>query len=130
MSEATDLVHASLEAFNESDWETIRRLWHPDGVAVGPPAWPESGELVGWQAIRDQFERLKSEWSEDHVTPEELEEPRPGTVFARLRWTVKGASSGVAFDVPMWAAATIRDGKVQRAEFFQEEAPARKAAGI
>jgi ketosteroid isomerase-like protein len=130
MSEATDVVRAALEAFNESDWETVERHWHPDGIAIGPPAWPETGELAGWQAIRDQFERLKSDWSEDHVAIEDVQEPRPGVVYMRLLWSVKGATSGVAFDVPMWLVAMIRDAKVERAEFFQEEAPARAAAGI
>ena len=130
MSEAEELARASLRAFEESDWEALKDHWAPDGVAVGPPDWPESGELVGWEAIRDQFERLKSDWAEYHIEVEHLEEPRPGTVFVRVRWTVTGATSGIPFDVPMWMAATIRDGKIVRAEFFQEEAPARAAAGI
>ena len=124
MSETEKLVRESLTAFEQSDWDAIRDQWAPDGVAVGPPDWPETGELVGWEAIRDQFERLKSDWAEDHIEVEQLEEPRPGIVFVRIRWVVTGAGSGIPLDVPMWMVATIRDGKIVRAEFFQQEQPA------
>ncbi len=130
MSEATDVVLAQLKSYEKNDWATLERHFAPDAVVVGPPDWPETGERIGWAEIREQFERLKSDWSEEQIEAEELIEPRPGVVFARLRWTVTGAASGIPFAVPMWMVATIRDGKVVRAEYFQQETQARAVAGI
>lgn len=122
------MIAASVRAFNESDWDALERLWEPDGTMVGPPAWPEPGDIVGWPAIRDQFHRLKADWSEDWITVEEVEQATPGTFLVRMRWTVTGAASRLPFDVPMWMVARIRDGRYFRADYFQEEAPARLLA--
>jgi hypothetical protein len=130
VAEIDDVIEASLRAFNDEDWDALERLWEPDGVMVGPPAWPESGDIIGWPAIRAQFQRLKADWREDHISIEEIEKPAPGTVLVRMRWTVTGAASELPFDVPMWMVAQIRAGKYFRADYFQEESPAREAAGV
>ena len=122
------MIEASIQAFNDENWDALERLWEPDGMMVGPPAWPESGDIVGWPAIRAQFQRLKADWREDHIRIEEMEEAAPGTFLVRMRWTVTGAASELPFDVPMWMVARIRDGRYFRADYFQEEQPARAAA--
>lgn len=128
MSDVTEFVRASVAAWDTADWETLETMWDPEGTIVAPPAWPEGGERHGWAQIRDQFERLKADWNEDHLELVELAEVRPGTVFACNRWTVTGAASGVPLEVLIWMVATIREGKFVRIEYFQEEAAARAAA--
>jgi ketosteroid isomerase-like protein len=129
VSQAEELVADSIRAFNDADWETLERLWSPDGVVVAPAAWPEGGTFEGWPAIRAQFERVKADLSEDTITPLTIEEARPGTVVTAFRWAGAGAASGLAFDVPMWMVTTFRDELAVRSEYFQDEDAARAAAG-
>lgn len=92
MSEAVEVVRESVRIWGDSDWEALEALWHPDASIVAPAAWPEGGSRTGWPAIRDQFERLKADWEEDHIAVEETE-----------------------------------DGRLARAEYFQDEVSARAA---
>ena len=128
MAEPEDVVRASIRAFDDADWEALEALWDPDGVIVAPHAWPEGEERSGWPEICAQFQRIKADWAEDHMIVEELGEVRPGVLLTRLRWTVTGAASGVPLEVLLWMVATVRDGRYVRAEYFQEEEPARAVA--
>ena len=127
MSEAVEVVCESVRIWGDADCEALEALWYPEAEIVAPAAWPEGGTRVGWPAIRAQFERLKADWKEDRIAVEEAEEVRPGLVFFRVRWTVTGAASGVPLDVSIWGIATVRDGRLARTEYFQDEAAARAA---
>jgi ketosteroid isomerase-like protein len=123
------VVRASFEAFNRGDWEALGALWDPGGTVVAPAEWPEGGNREGWAEVRAQFERLKADWGEDHITGERVEPVADDIWLARFRWSGKGAGSGLEFDVQMWMLATIPGGeRYTRAEYFMEEEAALAAA--
>jgi ketosteroid isomerase-like protein len=51
MSNATDIVRRSYEAFSSGDIEEFRRVWHPDIAHTVPGASPYSGTHRGIEAV-------------------------------------------------------------------------------
>jgi ketosteroid isomerase-like protein len=131
MSEAENeaAVRAGLAAWNANDWEALERLNASDIEIIAPEGWPESGKFEGWPAVRRQFERLKDSWSEEHVELVSLES-RGDKVLVQSRWLGKGEGSGLDLDLGVWVVYTFEDGRIVRLEYFLEEAPARRAAGL
>jgi ketosteroid isomerase-like protein len=51
-------------------------------------------------------------------------------VVARMRRHLRGKSSGVEVDYDYWLVVRFRDGKMARAEWFEDRDAALKAAGL
>lgn len=128
MTELEQRVAESMRAFNDADWNALERLWNPDGEIIPPAGWPEGGRIRGWDGVRAQFERLKADWSEDHLEVVSVTEVRSGVVLAAFRWVGTGAGSGLGFDRPMWMVNMFEDGLIVRTEYFLDESAARAAA--
>jgi hypothetical protein len=122
------LVRQAVEAWNANDWDTIRELNHPDVEILAPPGWPEAGTFKGWDAVHEQFERLKDPWSEEQVTILGLEEVSDGVVLCNARWIGEGQTSGIEMDLEMWVIYAYEDDKIVLTGFnFDREAALRMA---
>ncbi len=115
-------------AFERGDKETWRGLSHPDGEVVPMCDWPE-GRIRGREAVWDFFVAADEPWEPGTY---ELDEVADGGdyVAARMRRDLRGKSSGVEVEYDLWVVVTFRDGKVTRAEWFEDRQEALEAAGI
>jgi hypothetical protein len=118
----------SIEAWNQNDWETLESLWKPDGHIIAPEGWPEPGKREGWIEIREQFDRIKDSWMEEHV---EVLAMRPigERLLADIRWIVRGEASGAPLEVDMWMLCDFEGGRFSAIEYFLDRDAARAAAG-
>jgi ketosteroid isomerase-like protein len=125
---SVEVFRRSIEAWNASDWETLESLWNPDGEIESPEGWPETGTFHGWPAIREQLERVKGSWAEEHVEAVAVKEV-PAGLLADLHWTMRGDASGAALEVEMWMLSEFRNGLFARATYFLDREAAETAAG-
>jgi ketosteroid isomerase-like protein len=123
--EVERVARETLEAWNADTWDRFEELWNPDAEIVTPPEWPEPGTFRGLPAVRAEFERLKETWDTDRVELLSIES-RDDRALAHIRWSGTGQSSGFPFDLEVWWAGTVRDGRNQRVEYFMDEESARR----
>lgn len=126
MPASESLLSRSIDVWNAGDWQTLESMWNPDGEIVAPEGWPEAGVFSGWPAIREQFERVKDSWAEEHI--ELISQEQAGDrLLSHIRWTVRGEASGAPLEVEMWMLSEFRDERFSRIEYFQDGEAARSA---
>ena len=115
-------------AFERGDKETWRGLSHPNVEVMPMGDWPE-GRIRGREAVWDFFVAADEPWEPGTY---ELDEVADGGdyVAARMRRDLRGKSSGVEVEYDLWVVVTFRDGKVTRAEWFEDRQGALEAAGL
>ncbi len=124
--ENVEIVRRAFEAFNSSDFEAAARAFHPDieFVRAGGQA-----PVRGVAALR--------EW----MKPEAFEDQRfelldltvnGNKILVGLRFTSRGAASGLPLETAPFAVYTMDDGLITRLEAFlpHEQIDALKAAGL
>ncbi len=124
-----EIVERLFEAWNREDWASIEALYLPDAEAQAPSGWPEASDAEGWPAIKAQFDRLKDAWSEDRIDPVAIEAIDDEVVLAHIHWQTRGKESGIDIDFETWILATLRSGKIARAEFYLDRDEAMRASG-
>jgi ketosteroid isomerase-like protein len=122
------VLRRSIDAWNANDWEVLESLWNPDGTIVAPEGWPEPGPREGWDAIREQFERIKDSWTEERAEVLSIR-PIGDRLFAEIRWTVRGEASGAPLEVGMWMLCDLEGGRFSAIEYFLDRDAAHAAAG-
>ena len=124
VSELERVAMHGIDAWNANDWEALEALAWPDAVVVAPEGWPEQEDIVGWPAIRRQFERLKESLQGEHVEVDsmQIEDDR---VLAQVIWSGTGEGSGLEIRLPMWMLTTYRGQRYTRIEYYLEEEKAR-----
>ncbi len=126
--ENIERLRQGLAAFERGDKETWHGLFHHDIEYVPRGDWPE-GRIRGREALWDFLVAGEEPWEPG---PYELAEAADGgdLVAVRVRRDLRGKSSGVEVEFDLWVVATFRDGKVTRAEWFEDRQEALKAAGL
>jgi hypothetical protein len=122
------IVRASIHGWNSTDWESgLESIWDPEGVIVSPEGWPESGTFVGWEAIVEQWQRIKDSWAEDHV---ELISAQPAgeRLLAEVRWTLQGEASGAPLEVEAWILCEFAGDRISKMTYFLDGDEALAAA--
>ncbi len=125
--ENVETLRAAFAAFNRGDFDVVIKLAHPDF------------ELVrgGGQSVVKGVAAFRT-WMEPDAFEEQRYEPLDITasgnrVFVRLRFTGRGAGSGMDLDFTTFSVFTFDDaGLLTRLEGFlpHEEAEALEAAGL
>jgi ketosteroid isomerase-like protein len=123
-----ELIAASFDAYNRTDWEAMEPLYWPDAEARAPEGWPEAEAVKGWPAIRRQFERLKDSWAEDRFEFGSAEDLGEDRALIHGVWHTRGKESGIEADVDSWVIVHARDGKLSQLDFYLDEEQARAAA--
>jgi ketosteroid isomerase-like protein len=83
----------------------------------------------GPDAVRTIWERWESAWDELDTVAEEFIDAGEHVVVA-VRYTGRGAGSGVPLDARSYEVCTLRDGKIVRKVEFGERDEALRAAGL
>jgi ketosteroid isomerase-like protein len=121
------IVRASIDAWNSDDWERdLRSIWDPDGVIVLPEGWPEAGTFVGWDAMREQWGRIKDSWREEQVDLISAEPAGTG-VLAEVRWKLRGEASGAPLDVQAWILCELDGDRLSKMTYFLDRETANAA---
>jgi len=125
-----EIVRASFDAWNRNDWEALQRYYAPAVVGKPPEGWPETGLIEGWEAVQAQFARNKDSWEEERVEIDELLEPKPGLVLARIRWLTKGKTSEIPFESPVTIFFKLLEGRIVHLEYYFDHGEALESAGV
>jgi ketosteroid isomerase-like protein len=122
------LVRRSMDAWNADDWEReLEAIWSPDGTIVAPEGWPESGEFHGWDAMVEQWRRIKGSWAEERVELVEAE-PVGEHVLGRVHWIMRGDASGAPLEVDVAIVCEFEGERLSRMAYFLDPQSARSAA--
>jgi ketosteroid isomerase-like protein len=111
-----DLLASYVAAEGEADWS--RSIAPYRGVYSGPDEW------------RDWFRLRLEAWSNARWEPLELMDLDRERVLLVVRLLAQGRDSGVEVTASSGIIWTVRDGKVHRAELFQNKAEALEAVGL
>ena len=122
------IVRASLDGWNSDDWESeVQAVWNPDGVVISPEGWPEPGTFAGWDAMLEQWRRIKDSWAEEHVELTSAEPAGQG-ILAEVRWTLRGEASGAPLEVQVWILCEFAEARLSKMTYFLDSDTARAAA--
>ncbi len=120
----------TVTAWNAEDWEDrLRSVWDPQGVIVSPEGWPESGIFEGWDAMVEQWGRIKDSWVEEHVEVVSVE-PAGDGALAELVWVVRGEASGAPLEVRVWLVCEFGQGRLTRMVYFLDDGAARSGRAV
>jgi ketosteroid isomerase-like protein len=128
--ENVELVRRAFDAWNRNDWATLERCHDPEVTIVAPDGWPEADDARGWEATRQQYERLKDAWGVERSEIDGIRVVDEQVVLVRFRWITSGRASGVEQEWPMANVATVRDGRFAEIRYFLDPAEALRAAGL
>jgi ketosteroid isomerase-like protein len=96
-------------------------VWHPEG-------WPEPGPTIGETALKNEFSRLRTGWSDPRLIIEEIE-GRDDWVVARVRWCARGSDSGAEVEMRYSAATRFEGELIVEVHYTWEHGDALEAAG-
>ena len=126
-SEREAVVRASIDEWNSADWESgLRSVWDPEGVIVTPEGWPEPGTFVGWDAMVEEWRRIKGSWAQEHVELVSTEAAGEG-VLAEVHWTLQGEASGAPLEVEAWLLCEFAGSRLSKMTYFLDREAARRA---
>ena len=125
-----ELVRRAVEAFPRADMDEMLSYMDPElewhsaivGAAEGNVHRGHEGFRRWYADSFESFEELRLEWSEFRDLGDRV------LAFGRVR--ARGRESGVEIDSPMGWVATVRRGKVVKAEGFLSRDRALEAAGL
>ena len=101
-----------------------------DVVHITAPEWPERGTYQGREDVRRLWASILSDHSEHEITVDEVVVLDKHRILSKLRWTARGAASGVETTTPIYIVGTERDGRIARIEYFLDYDMAFAAAGL
>ena len=124
-----EFVRAGYANFNSGERTPTAEWWHEDAVFVAAREDPDSSAHVGLPAVIGQYGRWVEAYPDLTVEPLEV---RAGAdrVFAWIRFSGRGAESGLAMDMELAHIWTLRDGKIARIEEYFDRDEGLAAAGL
>jgi ketosteroid isomerase-like protein len=122
-------VIAAYERFNSGDRVPSLDYWHEDGTYAASSEDPDSAVHRGWAAIRQQFANWAEAYPDLKVEPLEIRE-NGDMIFAWVRFSGHGESSGLPIDMELAHVSEMRDGKVVHLVEYMDRAEGLAAAGL
>jgi len=104
-------------------------VWHQDGVYVNSASDPDPGIHQGIDAVRRQVRQWVDAYPDLQVDPLEIQ-TNGDRAFVWVRFSGRGAGSGVPIEMEMAHVVTIRDGRTVRLEEYSARTDGLKAAGL
>ena len=123
-----ETVEALLAAYRRGDVEAVLDLNHPDGEWVNPDYAIEPGTRRGREEIGRAIERIFEFF--ETVEVEAMERTPDGRILVISRVRSRGMGGGPGIEALTGTLYTIRDGLLERYEWFRSPEEARAAAGV
>jgi ketosteroid isomerase-like protein len=126
--ENVEIVQSIFVALNAGDMEAMREYYDPD-VAFGREleGWPESGPVVGRDAVMRQWERVREPWDTVTVEPVSIIDAGDRVVVRQIAHAV---GRGPAVHHEFTTVSTFRSGRIVLVDYFWDYAEALKAVGL
>jgi ketosteroid isomerase-like protein len=125
------VIGRSYGAFNRSDLNAVRALYHPECVWDWSSfeGWPDDPIAHGPEALRRGFLVFRDAWGDFRVDASDLRDFGDSVMLTcHLRAT--GSGSGVGITRTWWQAGYIRDGLIARVENYTDRERALEAVGL
>jgi ketosteroid isomerase-like protein len=106
-----------------------RGWWHEDGEYVNAREDPDHGKQVGIAAVEAHFASWVEAYPDLRVTPVEVR-ANGQCVFAWVRFSGHGATSGMPMDMELAHLLVLEDGLIRRLEEYTDRAEALAEAGL
>jgi ketosteroid isomerase-like protein len=126
--ENVEVVQASLNAWNAGDMDAHCALYDPNVIWARLEGWPEAETLIGLEACRSQWERMRAVFDADTVEPIGDPVASGDRVVQRFLW--RGTGQGPEMKMELTAVFTLRKGKIFILEHFWDHAEALEAVGL
>ena len=119
-----------VDAYNRGDRRAWADLMDPELETLPTPEWPESGPFIGPDAAWDfymHFEEMFPAREAYEIT--ELIDAGD-ILFVCLETPMRGRASAAEVGFKLWCVHTLRDGRINRIQWFSERCEALEAAGL
>jgi ketosteroid isomerase-like protein len=129
-AENVEIVRQFAELWQQSDWDGIAELAHPEvemHATVG--GVEEGGVSLGVDAIRRDFEASEETWDEHRIEPERLIDGGDRVVLFHREY-MRGVNSGVELEIEAAVLIDLEDGRIVRLQGYMDRAAALEAAGV
>jgi ketosteroid isomerase-like protein len=123
--ENVEIVRRFFEDYRRGDFDTALECLAPDVVYKVTQEAPAHGP----EAVRAIWERWEGAW-EDLETVDEDYVDAGDQVVVTVRYSGRGAGSGVEFDQKSFEVYELRDGRCVRKTEYADRAEALAAAGV
>jgi ketosteroid isomerase-like protein len=128
--ENVEVFKAWVDAWNRDDKRAWTSLMDPELETLPLPEWPESGPFIGPDAAWDfyrHFEEMLPAREAYEIT--ELIDAGD-SLIACQEAPMRGRASAAEVGFKLWAIHTLRDGRINRTQWFNERSEALEAAGL
>jgi ketosteroid isomerase-like protein len=122
-----ELMHELTRRWNAGDFDGVLELYAEDAVMRTGPSWPEQASYEGREAIRASMEDWRGVWETVEAELHAVEEYGDNLVGIG-QWRIRGGSSGVGGQMPIYMLVTVRDGKIAVLEWVEDRDSAVAAA--
>ena len=121
-------MRTSAERWNAGDFEGMFELYADDMVLVTGEHWPEANLVMeGKDAFRESTQEWLEVWKSIDLETDHVE-AYGDRVVANGAWRSTGRVSGVDGTMPVHLVLTVRDGKINRLEWYPDHDRAVAAA--
>jgi ketosteroid isomerase-like protein len=128
-----DVVRASWEAWNRRDLDAVFSFWSSqcEFDVTRYPGWPDiEGKLSGKEAVRHFFSEFLETWETHEGVVDTLVDAGDDRVFAVVRQSLRGRSSGAEVAMHWAQIYTVSNGRIERVDNYSDRSEAREAAGL
>ena len=127
--ENVEIVRRVFVALNAGDMDAVREYYDPDaGFGRELEGWPETGPVVGRDAVMRQWERVREPFG-DAATLELVSIIDAGDRVVS-RQIMHGVVRGPAVHAEFTTVSTFRNGRAIFIDYFWDYAEALKALGL
>jgi ketosteroid isomerase-like protein len=123
-----EVVQASLDAWNAGDMDAYSALHDPNVIWARFEGWPEAETIVGLEACRSQWERMRAAFDANSAEP--IGDPVAAGDRVVLRFLWRGTGAGPEMNMELTSVLTLRKGKIFIIENFWDHAEALEAIGL
>jgi ketosteroid isomerase-like protein len=124
-----EVVDRTFAAVGRQDWASVAAELAPD-VAIEDRDIPDADEYRGRDGFFKWLERWGSSWEAWRVSDIELRAAGDDAVLALFRMTATGKGSGIEIERADAILYGLRDGKIVKVVYYNDQSEALEAAGM
>jgi ketosteroid isomerase-like protein len=124
-----ELVRNLYVAVARKDEQAVSACYHPD-VEWRDNAWLDVGVHRGFEGVKAAHRSFFAQFEQATFVPHDFVEVGDDRVVVTVRTVGRGRGSGVDVEREVSVVYTVREGKITRADIFNDRAEALDAAGL
>jgi ketosteroid isomerase-like protein len=128
-TENVEVVRRAIEASAREDWPAMLAEFDPE-IEIDDTDILDADEYRGHDAVFKWMARWNEGWESSRMEDVQLLPAGRDKVIAEFRMVVKGKGSGIELERDDALVCELRNGKVARIGYYNDQAKARAAAGL